>query len=84
MNSLLGIVEPSGPSANEDSLTEFKKMMDEALNSKKTAYPEIKHLLQELVYTTCGEASLLDPLIDHLDNLLASFGTINAKNTNKI
>jgi hypothetical protein len=37
--------------------------------------------LQQLVYTTCGEASLLDPLIDHLNKLLATIGSLSIKSS---
>jgi chromosome segregation ATPase len=79
INSIFGIIEKSINA--DETLGAVERLVHEATVAKKTFYPEIKHLVQELIYTTCGTASLLDPLVDHLHNLIATFQTINSNNS---
>lgn len=79
INSIFGIIEQSVNA--DETLGAVERLVHEATAAKKTFYPEIKHLVQELIYTTCGAASLLDPLVDHLHNLIATFQTINSNNS---
>jgi hypothetical protein len=95
IQTILGIVEPSTPRMNngpaaaatntntvvQANVDELKKVISEVMNVKKRSYGDKIHILQQLIYTSCGEASLLDPLIDHLHKLLATFSTLNQKNS---
>jgi len=74
------------PIGHNDQLSEddrIKKAVENALlqQTRKTKYvcEDKIHCLQQLVYTTCGEASFLDPLIDHINKLLATFYNSNSE-----
>jgi hypothetical protein len=80
--------EHNGRNDRNDQLSEdnrIKKAVENALlqQTHKTKHKYVCedkiHCLQQLVYTTCGEASFLDPLIDHINKLLATFYNSNSE-----
>jgi len=54
----------------------INKAVQKAIGPRRYTCSEKVGCLQQLVYATCGGASMLDPLVDHLDKLRATIATL--------
>lgn len=54
----------------------INKAVQKAIGPRRYTCSEKVGCLQQLVYASCGGASMLDPLVDHLDKLRATIATL--------
>jgi hypothetical protein len=73
--------EPNDPINPREWRGVIEEVVEKRLQTRRHTCSDKIQCLQQLVYTTCGEASLLDPLIDHLQKLLAAFSSLPVKNS---
>lgn len=78
--------KPSAPAPNEKAVeVRIAAAVAEAIKGeigpRRYTCSDRVSCLQQLVFTTCGEASLLDPLIDHLNKLFATLTHLSVQSS---